>query len=355
MRRSESLWSLSIWRTMARPKPLPPLPCICPSPTCVNICPDRSAARSATLRPAPVSVMATCTNWKPGTLPSSSVALRKMLPPAGVNFVALDMPLPKHWSRRCLSPIKRRSGESSGAARGLTFTSMPLVRARLPKVRSASSRRSASENGACSSSRRPESILSKSSMSETMCSISREQLCTVPMARSTRASPRVVASGRLASISARLCTVSSGLLRSCMTTLMSLLRAVAATSVALCFRCKSTSCSLRRLHSSAAEATDLWRWKSARSARERCSAMAAMQMKKEVEITASRLRYCSVMASPGPANVANTGHRVAAKMQGRAMATCRRSAGKTAQQQMARQKAWPTVTVRSLATWMSQR
>mmetsp|Transcript_7520 Transcript_7520/g.19517 ORF Transcript_7520/g.19517 Transcript_7520/m.19517 type:complete len:226 (+) Transcript_7520:547-1224(+) len=194
---------------MMRPRPEPPLPCNCPRPTCVKASPLTSTLSSSASRPAPWS----CTS---STIDSACRKARMATrPPALENLSAFETPLFTHCCSRWTSPIKRVVSRSaaSGSMRRVT----PLDLARPPNVCAAAWVSCEMRIAAGTRTIFPESIRSKSSMSETMFCMSSEHVAMAAWQLVTIASSRRVVTSISASTAAELATESSGLRRSCMT------------------------------------------------------------------------------------------------------------------------------------------
>mmetsp|Transcript_24070 Transcript_24070/g.62012 ORF Transcript_24070/g.62012 Transcript_24070/m.62012 type:complete len:270 (-) Transcript_24070:636-1445(-) len=269
---------------MVMPRPVPPRPCICPRPTCVNASLPLSLAWSSALRPTPVSLTSSThvasgaggerlaaasgaavasSVSTPSWLPCSRHALTVTSPPASVNLSALLMPLLRHCCRRRTSPTRPSApwappGDAMSSVRSLTSfeSAIPL------KVCVAASRRALTGKGLRTSTSRPESMRSKSSMSETMCCMSSEHV----LSDRTHSAP----SASLSSVPVPVCTSpsklaalltdSKGLRRSCITMRMSRLRAALAASAVLSWSSFSASLRARRYRSATAIRTERKKW-----------------------------------------------------------------------------------------------
>mmetsp|Transcript_30236 Transcript_30236/g.81249 ORF Transcript_30236/g.81249 Transcript_30236/m.81249 type:complete len:290 (-) Transcript_30236:240-1109(-) len=248
-------------RAILRPSPVPPLPCSCPRPTWAKASPLRSTASSSAEMPSPwsstvIRTVDSAPSPKSRAEASMLVEMRTNCP-RRENLIALERPLPRAWSRRRRSPTK--TALSISRVRGSTAREMPRWLAVDSKQDTPSWRSVAMEKGAGTSCIRPLSMRSKSSMSDTMFSMSsvhvlstvmdwrglkpellredaraledcpREGARTwVPPCSSDPPSSHTIGPADMSSAVAR--TARSGLRRSCMTTRMSLARASAATS-----------------------------------------------------------------------------------------------------------------------------
>mmetsp|Transcript_23429 Transcript_23429/g.60274 ORF Transcript_23429/g.60274 Transcript_23429/m.60274 type:complete len:277 (-) Transcript_23429:350-1180(-) len=175
----EPLCSSRMCRVITRPSPVPPRPCNCPCPTCVNGSPWLSVCTSLGVRPIPVSTTLT------HTAASSPLPLTRMRmvtrPPRSVNLIALDTTLLMHCCRRVRSPTCIVPSASTAHSTRSATSATPCSSALRPNVRTASSSSSLSTSGACTKISRPASIRSKSSMSETMFCARVEHECIASM------------------------------------------------------------------------------------------------------------------------------------------------------------------------------
>mmetsp|Transcript_20393 Transcript_20393/g.50992 ORF Transcript_20393/g.50992 Transcript_20393/m.50992 type:complete len:252 (-) Transcript_20393:545-1300(-) len=176
-------------RAIVRPRPVPPLPCICPRPTCVNASPRLSTRSSSAVNPEPESSTSSTTNaqgaagldelllvagptWGLAAWAWASPRRARMLtvPPALVNLIELLTPLLTHCCSRRTSPMKTARSRSGGS--GTRHNVTPLAVARPPKVSAAATSSCETRIAAGTRTNLPLSIRSKSNMSETMCCMS---------------------------------------------------------------------------------------------------------------------------------------------------------------------------------------
>mmetsp|Transcript_20106 Transcript_20106/g.54157 ORF Transcript_20106/g.54157 Transcript_20106/m.54157 type:complete len:372 (+) Transcript_20106:730-1845(+) len=149
VRRScEPSWRLSMERVILRPRPVPPLACSCPCPTCRKGCESLSVASSSSVRPIPVSLTSTtsvdhrsggsetsgCMSPVAAVTSEAAVALSRPAPGAvlanssslarrGENASAW---LPRAWPWRCrVSDWSAPSTKSPTSSRTDTVTDPP--------------------------------------------------------------------------------------------------------------------------------------------------------------------------------------------------------------------------------------
>mmetsp|Transcript_21146 Transcript_21146/g.54534 ORF Transcript_21146/g.54534 Transcript_21146/m.54534 type:complete len:313 (+) Transcript_21146:814-1752(+) len=224
---SESLCMARIDWVMEMPRPVPPLPCIWPAPTCVKTRPRLSVRTSLSESPIPSSMIAMLMRAKSALSHGApSHARNWMRPPRSVNLSAFDTPLLRHCCSRRLSPMNAALTSVSSTTACTSCTPFSSVSPSNVAYVSASSR--ASVKGWWTRTSRPMSMRSKSSMSDTMHSISVEHAHSASMLLCTASLASGVAPSMRTSILVTLRMESSGERRSCITTRMSFERASAA-------------------------------------------------------------------------------------------------------------------------------
>mmetsp|Transcript_39312 Transcript_39312/g.97120 ORF Transcript_39312/g.97120 Transcript_39312/m.97120 type:complete len:205 (+) Transcript_39312:1128-1742(+) len=193
----------------------------------------------------PLSTTARCSRVQP-SLAWGDVHTRTVIaPPGSVNLEALDKPLLRHCSSRRASPMNRSERALYGSSSNSSV--IPLRATSGANATSASFKRRVRSNGRRTSVILPESMRSKSSMSETIPSMSLEQVRSASIEACTLPSPTAVGDGKSARDSATVHTASSGERRSCITTRIRFERAVVAASALEARKCSSTSCRLSLL------------------------------------------------------------------------------------------------------------